>query len=137
MALCHMNSQGEEKEKIYLSFDTWQGEMMCLKYLFFSQNFDVAPLLAKKHRNETSVPDRVPRHVNVVVSDQLQSVINQNVIAHTDHNQLCLWLVLQVSWYFGVYSFCLHDALYKTGVLLLSHPHCVILVMGRDGKALS
>lgn len=42
MALCHMNSQGEKKRD--LSFDTWQGELMCLKPFFY---FDVAPVLAK------------------------------------------------------------------------------------------
>lgn len=51
-------------------------------------HFDVAPVLAKKHRNGTSIPSIVPLHVDVVVSDELQSVINQNVIAYTEHNQL-------------------------------------------------
>lgn len=42
MALCHINSQGEKKRD--LSFDTWQGELMCLKLKPF---FYVAPVLAK------------------------------------------------------------------------------------------
>lgn len=59
-----MKSQGEEKEKRNLSFDTWQGELMCLKpFLFFFFNFDFAPVLAK-NRNETSIPNRVSFHLS-------------------------------------------------------------------------
>lgn len=84
--------RGKGKKKFVIWYLAgWADVFKTFSFFFF--NFDFAPVLAK-NRNETSIPNRVSFHLSVVMSDVLQSVINQNLIAHTEHNQLWLRLVL-------------------------------------------